>query len=82
MNNYECYYLNTWPFGLDLKIRAHIVNKNNHLVAKVIKIQSKDIHIPQNLAIPIWIKERYGNTIHAFALLNNKKWFLTMELKQ
>lgn len=81
MNNNECYYLNTWPHGLNPKVKAHIVNKFNHVTAKVLNIQSKDAKIPQNLSIPILIKNQYGKFIEAIALFENKKWFLRIEVE-
>ena len=81
MNNNECYYLNTWPFGLNPKVKAHIVNKFNHLTEKVLDIELKDTELPKNVSIPILIKERTGQIIEAVALFNNKKWFLTMEVE-
>lgn len=81
MNNSECYYLNTWPFGLDPRVKAHIVNKNNSLKAKVLRIEIKDIRLPRHRSIPILIKGQRGKNLRALALFNNRKWFLTMELE-
>lgn len=80
MSNHECFYLNTWAFGTDPRVKAHIVNKDNFLKAKVLRIELKDMYIPLNCSIPIRIKRWRGNTIEATALFNNRKWFLTIEV--
>ena len=81
MNNNECNYLNTWPYGLNPEVKAHIVNKFNHLTAKVLDIESKDAKLPENTSIPILIKGRTGQIIEAIALFNNRKWFLRIEVE-
>ena len=79
MNKFECHYLNTWPFGLDPRVKAHIVNKYNKVKARVLHIETKDVQLPPNQAIPILIKRKRGKTIMAIALFKNKRWFLTMD---
>jgi hypothetical protein len=81
MKNYECHYLNTWPFGLNPKVKAHIVNKFNYLVAKVLNIELKDAKLPENASIPILIREQVGQIIEAVAFFNNKKWFIRIEVE-
>jgi len=81
MNNLDCDYLNTWGWGANLRVKAHIVNKNNSLRAKVLRIESKDAKIPWNRSIPLRIIGQRGKIIEAIALFNNQEWFLTMEVE-
>jgi hypothetical protein len=81
MNNNECYYLNTWPFGVDPRVKAHIVNSRNWIVAKVLRIELKDTHIPRHCSIPIKIKNQCGKTMEALALFHDKWWFITIEVE-
>lgn len=80
MRRFNCHHLNTWPIGLDMRVKAHIVNRFNSAKTKVFHIEAKDVRFPSNRSIPILIKRRRGKNVTAIARFKNKKWFITMEV--
>lgn len=80
MNSYNL-FLNTWPWGTNLKVRAHIIDEFGHVKATVLYTQvvSGD-NLPENISLPITLIRKYGDIVEMGTIFNNKKQILKIEV--